>query len=128
MLARVVFITKRRSKVAIAEPRYYDYNDQYMDIHEKTHIIRELETTLNEVRAHIRKLSDELHEYKRIEFSINNELRYPVNTRSIGIIRSTEDYMYKNVRLEGPTRHDLRVNPSLRDAWETYEIVRRISQ
>lgn len=57
---------------------------------------------------------------------MNNDEQHKYVAHQLQRIQNEYTYMYK--RYEGPTQQELDKNPSLRDAWEQYLIVKELSK
>jgi hypothetical protein len=114
--------------MAIMTPNTYEYDylrDQYY-------------YGINDAKKQQYEQQEELQRFKTV---IDDQLRYmnSVSTydqqrmmNSYGSLKELREeynyYAYRNIRKQGPTQKELDENPSLRDAWEQYEMIRTISK
>jgi hypothetical protein len=116
--------------MAIARPTNVDEYDEFINEHHK----RKLSEAYNAIRKRVEELENELMMHKKMLGHIEMDLspyQYrasDINTQQSSSKAYYDYYVYQHVRSSGPTQCELCQNPSLRDAWEQYLIIRRISQ
>jgi len=115
--------------MAIARPTNVDEYDEFINEHH----VRKLSEAYNAIRKRVEELENELMMHKKMLGHIEMDLspyQYIsyIDTQQSNSKAYYDYYVYQHVRSSGPTQSELRENPSLRDAWEQYLIIRRISQ